>query len=98
VVAALAERIGAMPRAEVLAAMETAGVPAGPINTVAEAFADPQAVHRGMVQESSGSRGPRSPMRFSDADLATDRGPPRLDADGPAIRAALAAGRDWPEP
>jgi crotonobetainyl-CoA:carnitine CoA-transferase CaiB-like acyl-CoA transferase len=51
VVAALAERIGAMPRAEVLAAMETAGVPAGPINTVAEAFADPQAVHRGMVQE-----------------------------------------------
>jgi crotonobetainyl-CoA:carnitine CoA-transferase CaiB-like acyl-CoA transferase len=98
VVAALAERIGAMPRAEVLAAMETAGVPAGPINTVAEAFSDPQAVHRGMVQESPDSRSPRSPMRFSDAALATDRGPPRLDADGPAIRAALAAGRDWPEP
>jgi crotonobetainyl-CoA:carnitine CoA-transferase CaiB-like acyl-CoA transferase len=98
VVAALAERISTMPRSEVLAAMEKAGVPAGPINTVAEAFGDPQAVHRGMVQEMPGSRAPRSPMRFSDAALATDRGPPRLDADGPAIRAALAAGRDWPEP
>jgi crotonobetainyl-CoA:carnitine CoA-transferase CaiB-like acyl-CoA transferase len=98
VVAVIAERIGGMGRTEVLAAMEAAGVPAGPINTVAEAFADPQAVHRGMVQETPGSRGPRSPMRFSEADLATDRGPPLLDADGPAIRAALAAGRDWPEP
>jgi crotonobetainyl-CoA:carnitine CoA-transferase CaiB-like acyl-CoA transferase len=78
--------------------METAGVPAGPINTVAEAFADPQAAHRGLVQETPGSRGPRSPMRFSGAALATDRGPPRLDADGPAIRAALARGLDWPEP
>ena len=55
-VAALAARIGALPRAEVLAAMEAAGVPAGPINTVAEAFADPQAVARGMVQEIGGSR------------------------------------------
>jgi crotonobetainyl-CoA:carnitine CoA-transferase CaiB-like acyl-CoA transferase len=96
VVAALQARIGAMARAEVLAAMEAAGVPAGPINTVAEAFADPQAAHRGMVQEIGGSRSPRSPMRFSDADLAVDRPPPTPDADGPAIRAALAAGVDWP--
>jgi crotonobetainyl-CoA:carnitine CoA-transferase CaiB-like acyl-CoA transferase len=96
VVGALSARIGGMARADVLAAMEAAGVPARPINTVAEAFADPQAVHRGMVQEADGSRGPRSPMRFSDAALATGRGPPRLDADGQAIRAALATGAEWP--
>jgi crotonobetainyl-CoA:carnitine CoA-transferase CaiB-like acyl-CoA transferase len=95
-VGAIAARIAEMERDAVLAAMERAGVPAGPINTVAEAFADPQAVHRGMVQTIGGSRGPRSPMRFSAAALGAKRAPPVLDADGPALRAALAAGKDWP--
>ena len=57
------------------------GVPAGPINTVAEAFAEPQALARGMVQETGGSRSPRSPIRFSDADSA------RRPAAAPARRA-----------
>ena len=96
VVAALEARLAAMPRAAVLAAMDAAGVPAGPINSVAEAFAEPQAVARGMVQEIAGSRSPRSPLRFSEAELARDLPPPRLDEHGPAIRAALAAGADWP--
>ncbi|PZQ49683.1 MAG: CoA transferase [Rhodovulum sulfidophilum] len=97
VVPALAARIAALSRAEVLAAMEAAGVPAGPINTVAEAFAEPQAVARGMAREIRGSRSPRAPMRFSAAELAADRPPPRLDEHGAAIRAALARGADWPE-
>ena len=92
-VAALGARVAAMPRAEVLAAMEAAGVPAGPINTVAEAFAEPQAVARGMVQEIAGSRSPRSPLRFSAAETAAELPPPRLDEHGAAIRAALAARR-----
>lgn len=96
--ALLAPTLAALPRAAVLAALEAAGVPAGPINTVAEAFADPQAQARGMVQDVGGSRAPRSPMRFSDAALAADRPPPRLDADGAAIRAALATGARWPAP
>jgi crotonobetainyl-CoA:carnitine CoA-transferase CaiB-like acyl-CoA transferase len=95
-VAVLAPRIAALPRAEVLAAMAAGGIPAGPINTVAEAFAEPQAVARGAVWDIAGSRAPASPMRFSDAELARDRPPPRLDEHGPAIRAALAAGADWP--
>jgi crotonobetainyl-CoA:carnitine CoA-transferase CaiB-like acyl-CoA transferase len=36
-------------RADLLAALEAAGIPAGPINSVADAFADPQATYRGMV-------------------------------------------------
>ena len=96
VVAALEARLGGMPRAAVLAAMDAAGVPAGPINSVAEALAEPQAVARGMVQEIGGSRSIRSPLRFSDAELAADRPPPGLDEHGAAIRAALAGGADWP--
>lgn len=94
---ALEPALAAQPRSDILAALEAAGVPAGPINTVAEAFADPQAEARGMVLELDGSRAPRSPMRFSDAALASDLPPPRRDADGSAIRAALASGAIWPE-
>ncbi len=96
VAAAIAARLAGMRRTEVLAAMERAGVPAGPINSVAEAFAEPQAVARGAVQEAGGSRAPRSPMRFSDAELACELPPPRLDEHGDAIRAALATGAGWP--
>jgi len=35
-------------RDELLARLAEAGVPAGPINTVADVFADPQVIHRGM--------------------------------------------------
>jgi crotonobetainyl-CoA:carnitine CoA-transferase CaiB-like acyl-CoA transferase len=35
-------------RAELLPKLDAAGVPAGPINSIAEAFADEQIVHRGM--------------------------------------------------
>jgi len=38
-------------REELLAALEKVGVPAGPINSVADALADPQALARGMVVE-----------------------------------------------
>ncbi|MDQ0395031.1 CaiB/BaiF CoA transferase family protein [Labrys monachus] len=40
---------GLRTRADLLAALEAVGVPAGPINSVADALHDPQAVHRGMV-------------------------------------------------
>ncbi|HET9067838.1 MAG TPA: hypothetical protein VFN28_04280 [Amaricoccus sp.] len=43
-----------------------------------------------------GSRGAASPLRFSDAEIARDRPPPRLDEHGAAIRDALAKGADWP--
>ena len=44
----LAEAIARMPRADLLARLEAAGVPAGPINTIADVFADPHVVARGM--------------------------------------------------
>ncbi len=92
----LETRILALPRAEVLAAMLRAGVPAGPINTVAEAFAEPQAKARGAVTEIGNSRAPRLPIRFSDAEIAADRPPPRRDEHGDDIRHALGQGVAWP--
>ena len=44
----LTEAIGGRPRREFSEALEAAGIPAGPINDVAQVFADPQVIHRGM--------------------------------------------------
>jgi len=63
---------------DLLAACEGAGVPAGPINDMAEVFADPQVLARGMRIAPEGLPGVRSPMRFSGAELALDRPAPRL--------------------
>ena len=65
-------------KADLLAACEAAGVPAGPINDLAEVFADPQVQARGMQIAPGGLPGLRSPMTFSAADLALDRPAPRL--------------------
>jgi len=65
-------------KADLLAACEAQGVPAGPINDLAEVFADPQVVARGMEIAPEGVKGVRSPMVFSDAELALGRTAPRL--------------------
>jgi crotonobetainyl-CoA:carnitine CoA-transferase CaiB-like acyl-CoA transferase len=80
--AAMTDRITAATRtwakADLLAACETEGVPAGPINDMAEVFADPQVIARKMQIAPEGLPGVRSPMTFSAAELALDRPAPRL--------------------
>lgn len=68
-------------KADLLAACEAEGVPAGPINTLDEVFADPQVIARGMQITLDGVPGVRAPFRFSDADLALHRPAPRLGED-----------------
>ena len=65
-------------RDDLLAALEKAGVPAGPINTVADVFADPQFAHRGMKIEPDGVPGIRTPIRFSETPLSLHRPSPKL--------------------
>ena len=77
-------------RHDLLGALEQAGVPAGPINTVAEAFADPQVIHRGMKLELAGAdgrqvSGVRMPVRFS-------RSSPALPAAAPILGSAARQG------
>ncbi len=45
------ERLQARSRDEWVEAFGAAGLPTGPINSVADVFQDPQVLHRGMVQE-----------------------------------------------
>jgi crotonobetainyl-CoA:carnitine CoA-transferase CaiB-like acyl-CoA transferase len=75
-----------------LTACEVAGVPAGPINDMAEVFADPQIVARGLQIAPGGVPGVRLPVRFSGAELALDRPSPRLGEHDAEVRAELAAG------
>lgn len=66
-------------RDELLGALESATVPAGPINTVAQALTDPQITARGLVRRFDRADAPpvegiRTPLRFEHADLSLDCG------------------------
>jgi crotonobetainyl-CoA:carnitine CoA-transferase CaiB-like acyl-CoA transferase len=81
--ARLSAATGARSKADLLSACEAAGVPAGPINDMADVFADPQVQARGLRIAPDGVPGVRSPFRFSDADLVLDHAAPKLgDAQG----------------
>jgi crotonobetainyl-CoA:carnitine CoA-transferase CaiB-like acyl-CoA transferase len=89
--AAITERTLLWQRDALLAALETAGVPAGPINTVADVFADPQIIARGMRIDPDGVPGVRSPISLSASPLALGRRAPRLGEHGEEVLAELAA-------
>ena len=79
--ALIEERCRTFLRDDLLARLEVAGVPAGPINTVEQALTDPQVLAREMVLAASDARpiaGLRTPIRFSGAKLALERGAPLL--------------------
>ncbi|PQZ51845.1 CoA transferase [Ochrobactrum sp. MYb15] len=76
--AMLEERTKQWLRDDLLAALAKAGVPAGPINTVEDVFADPQFIARNMRIDPDGVPGLRTPIRFSDAELKLDRRSPKL--------------------
>ena len=65
-------------KADLLAACEDAGVPAGPINDMEEVFADPQVIARGMRRDADGVPQVRAPFRFSDAELPAPKPAPKL--------------------
>lgn len=74
----LEQALSGWAQAELLQALEAATVPAGPINTIGQAFDDPQIRHRGMQIAPEGVPGVRGPWKFSDAELALDKTAPKL--------------------
>ncbi|MFV4649073.1 CaiB/BaiF CoA transferase family protein, partial [Mycobacterium tuberculosis] len=70
-----------------IAVLEAAGVPCGPINTIDQVFAEPQAEARGLTIEMARAdmaapiRMVRSPLRLSKTPPVQDRAPPILGAD-----------------
>ena len=79
----IAERIAARTAAEWLEQLEATGIPAGPINRIGQALADPQAVHRQSVRTLGlGQLGEvptvGSPLRFDGQRADADLPPPAL--------------------
>jgi crotonobetainyl-CoA:carnitine CoA-transferase CaiB-like acyl-CoA transferase len=78
-----------------MAALEVAGVPCGPVNTIDQVFEEPQALHRGLTVEQSRPdlakpiRTVASPIRLSKTPVRYDAPPPRLGQDTDAVLTRL---------
>ncbi len=99
VVAAIADRAVTNTTAHWIAVLEAVGVPCGPINTIADVFADPQVVarelHRTMDHPIAGSVPTvANPLRLSATPVTYRTAPPML---GEANDTLLAALRDSPD-
>jgi crotonobetainyl-CoA:carnitine CoA-transferase CaiB-like acyl-CoA transferase len=84
--AVITARLGAMARGPLLTELESMGVPAGPINSVAQVFEDEQVLHRGMRVEADGVAGISSPMRFSDTPVVSPKRAPKLGEDQAVLK------------
>ncbi len=83
VVAAVGAALKRQTSAVWLAMLDAAGIPAGPINSIAQAFAEPQALARGLalsLPHVSGGTAPgvRSPLRLGESPDAAPLAPPTL--------------------
>jgi crotonobetainyl-CoA:carnitine CoA-transferase CaiB-like acyl-CoA transferase len=85
-------------RDDLLALLDQAGVACGPINTVADVFADPQVVHRSMRLDLpiAGGTAPsvRSPIRMDASPPEYRRGSPVLGEHTAEVLAGLGYGAD----
>lgn len=76
-------------------ALEAAGVPCGPVNTIDQVFEEPQAIHRGLTVEQTRPdladpvRTVASPIRLSKTPVRYDAPPPKLGQDTAAVLGAL---------
>ena len=83
------EAIATKPAAEWLAQLESAGIPAGPINRITQALSDVQAQHRKMVRTIAGVPVVGSPIRLDGQRADSDLPPPRLGEHTDEILASL---------
>lgn len=91
---AIAAATSQWQRDPLLAALKAAGVPAGPINTAAQALADPHIAARGLIAAAPRSDGAHfptvlTPIRFSAARLAEPAGAPTLGQDNAEVASFL---------
>ncbi len=77
------------PAAEWTELLLAARVPAGPINTITEAFAAADELGLQPVWDVEGIAGPRAPMTLSDTPLRGRKRPPALGEDSDQVRAWL---------
>jgi len=93
--AALSALTEGLPMAELMRRLETAGVPCGPVNTVDQVFAEPQALHRGLTVEQAREdlrhpvRTVATPIRLSEASTGAATPPPALGQHTDEVLGAL---------
>lgn len=87
-IATLTALIEKWPRDELLKRLDTAVVPAGPINRVSEIFADPQITARGMVVNVGGIPAIRTPIIMDGDPVVSNAPSPGRNEHGRHIRAA----------
>ncbi len=84
-------RLGTSDKHAWMDRLETAGVPCGPINTIDQVFAEPQAVARGLVVEQTRAdldrpvRTVANPIRMSKTPTTYRSAPPAMGADTDAV-------------
>ncbi len=92
-VPAIAEALKRRPREAWLADFEAHGIPAGPINTLSQAFADPQVRHRRLVRrlERGGGEIPQvaCPLFFDGVSATSEAPPPALGEHSERLLAEL---------
>lgn len=96
VLARIRPAFAARTSSEWLEALNSAGLPCGPINTIAQVFDDPHIRERGIVQEVRHSAAPevsakvmRTPVQMSGHDFAIRRPPPMVGEHTEEILAEL---------
>lgn len=70
-----------------LARLEAEGVPAGPLNDIAQAWDNPQVKARGLLGETGGRRFVKTPIKLHDTPVALERGPADVGQDTRAVLA-----------
>jgi crotonobetainyl-CoA:carnitine CoA-transferase CaiB-like acyl-CoA transferase len=88
----LQDAIATQTTAHWVSRLEAAGVPCGPVNDLAQVFADPQVVARGVrfeMDHASGASAPlvQNPIRLSETPVAYRHAPPLLGQDTDAVLA-----------
>lgn len=94
-IARISETTAKKPTKYWLDGLEPKGVPAGPVNSIDQVFADPQVIHRGMRIEmehpAAGGKVPliASPIRMSKTPVTYRHGPPTLGQHTDEVLAEL---------
>jgi crotonobetainyl-CoA:carnitine CoA-transferase CaiB-like acyl-CoA transferase len=94
IVELLSEAIRERSAAAWLEQLQSAGIPAGPINRITQALSDIQARHRGMVRTITGMPQVGSPVRLDGARADADLPPPALGEHTNEILDALGVTRE----
>lgn len=97
--AEMAERLGRIfatrPRDEWLAELGPLDACVGPVNTFAEAFADPQVVHRGLLAPAEGAAvGPGSAFRFDGRQVSSSRAAPGFGEHTAEVLGGIGVGEE----